>query len=261
MMESLSGSDDKICAGSVPSLHSQKSMEIFLFSRTKQRYQVSYLLKGVIAIIDMKEAVFMNEYGYVRVSAKDQNEDRQLIAMQEFPIRKDHVFTDKISGKNFDRPAYNRLIRILKPGDVLVVKSIDRLGRNYEEILEQWRVITKKIGADMVVLDMPLLDTRQVQGRDLTGTFIADLVLQILSYVAQTERDNIRQRQAEGIQAAKRRGVKFGPPEKPVPKLFFSLKESWQQGKISSRTAARMLNIHHSTFLRWIREKHEENVG
>ena len=147
-------------------------------------------------------------YGYIRVSSKEQNEDRQRIAMQEFGVAENCIFMDKQSGKDFDRPGYKRLMQKLKPDDTLVIKSIDRLGRNYEEILEQWRFITKKRQAAIVVLDMPLLDTRQ--GRDLTGTLIADIVLQLLSYVAQTEREFIRQRQAEGIAATKARGVKFG---------------------------------------------------
>ena len=158
-------------------------------------------------------------YGYVRVSTKEQCEDRQLIALREFPVAENHIFMDKLSGKDFNRPQYQKLIRRLKPHDILVVKSIDRLGRNYDEILDQWRVITKSRQADIVVLDMPLLDTRQT-GRDLTGTFVADLVLQILSYVAQTERENIRQRQQEGIAAARLRGVRYGRPRKQVPAEF-----------------------------------------
>lgn len=148
-------------------------------------------------------------YGYIRVSTKDQHEDRQMIAMQEFGVSEKHIYMDKLSGKDFDRPQYKRLLRRLKGGDTLVVKSIDRLGRDYSEIQNQWRIITKEKKANIVVLDMPLLDTRQ-KGRDLTGTFIADLVLQILSYVAQVERENIKQRQAEGIAAAKAKGVRFG---------------------------------------------------
>ena len=158
----------------------------------------------------------MKQYGYVRVSTKEQNEDRQMIALQEFPVLEKNIYMDKLSGKNFNRPQYKRLLRKLKPGDLLVVKSIDRLGRNYEEILLQWRMITKEKRVDVVVLDMPLLDTRK-SGSDLTGTFVADLVLQILSYVAQTERENIHQRQMEGIAAAKLRGVQFGRPSKAVP--------------------------------------------
>ena len=177
-----------------------------------------------------------NIYGYVRVSTKEQNEDRQLIALQEFPVPEKNVYMDKLSGKDFNRPQYRKLLKKLRPGDLLVVKSIDRLGRNYEEILLQWRIITKEKQADMVVLDMPLLDTRK-SGNDLTGTFVADLVLQILSYVAQTERENIHQRQMEGIAAAKLRGVRFGRPRKPVPEQFWKLKQDWENKKIVKGTA------------------------
>ncbi len=193
-------------------------------------------------------------YGYVRVSTKDQCEDRQLLALKEFPVPAAHIYIDKLSGKDFNRPQYQYLVQKLHPGDLLVLKSIDRLGRNYEEILEQWRIITKEKRADIVVLDMPLLDTRQT-GRDLTGTFVADLVLQILSYVAQTERENIRQRQKEGIAAAKLRGVRFGRPRKTVPEEFWQLKEAWEQKKITSREAAGRIGIAQDTFLRWVHEK------
>ena len=195
-----------------------------------------------------------NIYGYVRVSTKEQNEDRQMIALQEFPVLEKNIYMDKLSGKNFNRPQYKRLLRKLKPGDLLVVKSIDRLGRNYEEILLQWRMITKEKRVDVVVLDMPLLDTRK-SGSDLTGTFVADLVLQILSYVAQTERENIHQRQMEGIAAAKLRGVKFGRPRKTVPEQFWKLKEDWENKKITSREAAKLLSISQDTFLRWVHGK------
>lgn len=190
-------------------------------------------------------------YGYVRVSTKEQNEDRQLIALREFPVPDSNIFIDKLSGKDFNRPQYRKLLKKLRPGDLLVVKSIDRLGRNYEEILNQWRIITKEKRTDIVVLDMPLLDTRQT-GRDLTGTFVADLVLQILSYVAQTERENIRQRQLEGIAAAKLRGVRFGRPRKPVPEDFPRLKMEWENKKTTSREAAKQLGISQDTFLRWV---------
>ena len=193
-------------------------------------------------------------YGYVRVSTKEQCEDRQLIALREFPVAENHIFMDKLSGKDFNRPQYQKLIRRLKPHDILVVKSIDRLGRNYDEILDQWRVITKSRQADIVVLDMPLLDTRQ-SGRDLTGTFVADLVLQILSYVAQTERENIRQRQQEGIAAARLRGVRFGRPRKQVPAEFEWVRQQWEQGRITSRQAARQLGVAQDTFLRWAHGK------
>ena len=188
-------------------------------------------------------------YGYIRVSSKDQKEDRQIIALEEFGVSNSDIFCDKKSGKDFDRPQYKRLIKKLKPGDTLVIKSIDRLGRNYDEILEQWRFITKDKQAAIVVLDMPLLDTRQ--GRDLTGTLIADIVLQLLSYVDQTEREFIRQRQAEGIAAAKGRGVRFGRTPLVRPDSFVNVKEMWQAGEISSREAAEMLEISHTTFLRW----------
>ena len=195
----------------------------------------------------------MNIYGYTRVSARDQNMERQLIAMQEFSVPPRNIYSDKLSGKDFERPQYKKLLRRLKSSDILVVKSIDRLGRNYNEILEQWRIITKEKHADVVVLDMPLLDTRQ--GRDLTGTLIADIVLQLLSYVAQTEREYIRQRQAEGIAAAKARGVRFGRPCKPIPEEFPQIRELWLSKTIHSRQAARMLNVSQDTFLRWTHSK------
>ena len=190
--------------------------------------------------------------GYIRVSTKEQNEDRQLIAMQELGIASDNIFIDKQSGKNFDRPAYQQLIKMLKPTDTLVVKSIDRLGRNYSEILEQWRIITKEKHSNIVVIDMPLLDTRKNQ--DLVGTLIADIVLQLLSYVAQTEREFIRQRQAEGIAAAKARGVKFGRDSIKRPDNFYPVFQQWRSGSISSKLAAKMLNVSHTTFLKWSKE-------
>jgi len=192
------------------------------------------------------------EYGYVRVSTKEQNEHRQIIALREFGIADKRIFMDKQSGKDFQRTNYNRMVRKLKTGDTLVIKSIDRLGRNYEEILEQWRIITKEKQVAIVVLDMPLLDTRQ--HRDLTGMLIADIVLQLLSYVAQTEREFIRQRQAEGIAAAKERGVQFGRKPLDRPDEFYSLRLQWLDGIISARAAARCLGITHSTFLRWVNE-------
>lgn len=195
-------------------------------------------------------------YGYIRVSTREQNEDRQKIAMQEFGVPPDCVYMDKQSGKDFDRPGYQGLLRKLKSDDTLIIKSIDRLGRDYEEILEQWRVITKEKRAAIVVLDMPLLDTRQ--GRDLTGTLIADIVLQLLSYVAQTEREFIRQRQAERIAAAKANGVRFGrcPLEKPPE--FESLREKWVDGKLSARAAAARLGVTHKTFIKWSTEANGE---
>lgn len=193
-----------------------------------------------------------NVYGYVRVSTKDQNEARQVIAMQEFGVDEQNVFIEKQSGKNFNRPKYHALIRKLKKDDTLVIKSIDRLGRNYDEIIEQWRIITKEKQVAIVVLDMPLLDTRQ--GRDLTGTLIADIVLQLLSYVAQTEREFIKRRQAEGIAAAKARGVHFGVKPKEKPPEFELYYERWLQGDISARTAANALQVTHPTFLKWTKE-------
>lgn len=195
-----------------------------------------------------------NVYGYIRVSTKEQNEDRQVLALKGLQIKEENLFVDKQSGKDFHRPQYERMVRKLKKDDLLYVKSIDRLGRSYGDILEQWRILTKEKGVDIVVLDMPLLDTRQT-GRDLTGTFVADLVLQILSYVAQTERENIRQRQKEGIAAAKLRGVQFGRPRKPVPEGFSTLKERWEKREITSRQAAKELHIAQDTFLRWAREQ------
>ena len=185
-------------------------------------------------------------YGYVRVSTQEQNETRQLAAMRGFGVEGKNIVVEKMSGKDFRRPRYRKLVKALQPGDVLVVKSIDRLGRNYDEILEQWGVITKKRKAAIVVLDMPLLDTRQ--GRDLTGTLIADIVLQLLSYVAQTERENIRQRQAEGIAAAKARGGRFGPPPKALPDNFEQLRQAWRSKQMSLRAAAETCGVPRSTF-------------
>lgn len=195
-----------------------------------------------------------NIYGYVRVSSKDQCEDRQLLALKEFGVVERNIYTDKISGKNFNRPQYHRLMKKLKQGDVVVILSIDRLGRNYDEIQNQWRIITKVKQVDIVVLDMPLLDTRKKGDQDLTGTFIADMVLQILAYVAQIERENIKQRQKEGIYAAKSRGVIFGRPRKDVPQNFKEIKNQCLQNQITSRQAAKALGIAQSTFLRWVQE-------
>ncbi len=187
-----------------------------------------------------------NTYGYVRVSTREQNDARQLAAMREFGVDEKNIVTEKLSGKDFNRPRYQHLVKKLRPEDVLVVKSIDRLGRNYEEILEQWAYITKERGAAIVVLDMPLLDTRQ--GRDLTGTLIADIVLQLLSYVAQTERENIHQRQAEGIAAAKARGVRFGAPCRALPDNFEDLRQAWRSGQLTLRAAAEVCGIPKTTF-------------
>ena len=188
----------------------------------------------------------MAEYGYIRVSSRGQNEERQLIAMRELKIPGTHIFTDKQSGKDFDRPQYRRLVRRLKKDDILYIKSIDRLGRNYKEILEQWRVLTKEREVDIVVLDMPLLDTRR--GKDLMGTFLSDIVLQVLSFVVENERANIRQRQAEGIAAAKARGVRFGRPPRPLPENFREVHRQWRNKKITLRQAAEACGMPEGTF-------------
>ena len=190
-------------------------------------------------------------YGYIRVSTREQNDDRQRAALENFGVSAKNVFVDKQSGKDFARPQYRRLMRKIKAGDTLVIKSIDRLGRNYAEILEQWRVITKEKKAAIVVIDTPLLDTRQRQ--DIIGTLIADLVLQIMSAFAQIERDFIRQRQAEGIAAAKARGVKFGRQPLPKPDNYYEVISLWKTGKISGRKAAKLLGVSNFTFIRWTR--------
>lgn len=191
-------------------------------------------------------------YGYVRVSTKDQNEARQLAALQAFGVAAENIVVEKRSGKDFQRPGYQSLVQTLGPGDVLVVQSIDRLGRNYREILDQWAYLTKTRRTAVVVLDMPLLDTRT--GRDLTGTLIADIVLQLLSYVAETERRNLRQRQAEGIAAAQARGTHFGRTRMELPQDFHRLAQCWRRGEISSRSAAKLLGISYQTFLRRAKE-------
>lgn len=187
------------------------------------------------------------EYGYARVSSKEQTEQRQIIALTEFGVSSKNIYMDKQSGKDFERPRYKCLIKRLRPGDLLVVQSIDRLGRNYSEILEQWRLITKKKRADILVLDMPLLDTRS-QGRDLMGTFLSDIVLQVLSFASENERINIRQRQAEGIAAAKSRGVRFGRPPRPLPDNFHILYQKWRAGKITGTAAAKACGMPLATF-------------
>ena len=194
----------------------------------------------------------MEIYGYVRVSSTDQNEDRQMLALRKQNIAEKNIYIDKLSGQDFNRPSYKRLIQKLQAGDLLYILSIDRLGRNYEEIQNQWRVLTKEIGADICVIDMPLLDTRQ--GKDLMGTFIADLVLQILSFVAQNERENIRKRQLQGIAAAKARGVHFGRPEKGLPPEFVSLVKQWENKKITLAEVLKQCKISESTFYRRLRE-------
>lgn len=194
----------------------------------------------------------MKTYGYVRVSAKDQNEDRQLIALRERGVDEKNIYTDKQSGKDFERPNYKKMICKLKAGDLLYIISIDRLGRNYEEIQNQWRVLTKEIGVDICVLDMPMLETRN--GKDLMGTFIADLVLQILSFVAQNERENIKKRQTEGIAAAKAKGVKFGRPKKNLPDDFGKIVEQWECREIRLEEALKKCKMSKSTFYRKLSE-------
>ena len=190
----------------------------------------------------------MNIYGYVRVSSLDQNEDRQLRTMSELKVPNENVFVDKQSGKDFERPEYQRMLKNVSAGDLIYVVSIDRLGRNYDEIQQQWKKLTKEIGVDLCVLDMPILDTRK--GKDLMGTFVADLVLQILSFVAETERDHIRQRQAEGIAASRLRGVQFGRPPKKVPENFMELVQMWKEKKITHSELLDMCEISESTLYR-----------
>lgn len=194
----------------------------------------------------------MSDFGYVRVSSTDQNEDRQMLDLMELKIPRENIYMDKQSGKDFNRPSYAAMLRVLNKGDVVYIKSIDRLGRNYNEILEQWRILTKDMSVDVVVLDMPLLDTRV--GKDLLGTFIADLILQVLSFVAQNERENIRKRQAEGIRAAKLRGVVFGRPIIKIPDNFPFLVREWEQGRITVNDIAERSNMSVSTFYRRLRE-------
>lgn len=202
----------------------------------------------------IKEDISVALYGYIRVSTKDQNPDRQYIALNEYKVCKKDIYIDKMSGKDFQRPQYQKLLKRLREGDCIIIKSIDRLGRDYTEILKEWRKITMTIGANIRVIDMPLLNTEAPHG-DLTGKFISDLVLQILAYVAETERTFIKQRQSEGIAAAKAKGVKFGADRKDLPEGFNSYCEKWQQGKISTRDAAKKLGMCHSTFYRRCREK------
>lgn len=192
------------------------------------------------------ETIDNNRYGYIRVSSKDQNEDRQLIALKEAGVPEKNIYIEKRSGKDFDRPQYRRLIRRMKRDDLLYIKSIDRLGRNYTEILEQWRLLTKNKGIDIVVLDMPLLDTRR--GKDLMGTFLSDIVLQVLSFVAENERTNIRLRQAEGIAAAKAKGIRFGRVPKPLPENFHTVYQRWKSGEITGTAAAKECGMPLSTF-------------
>ena len=197
-------------------------------------------------------------YGYIRVSSRDQNEDRQIIAMRKLKIPEKQIYIDKQSGKDFDRPAYKRMVKKLRQGDLLYILSIDRLGRNYEEIQNIWRCLTKEIGVDICVIDMPLLDTRQ--GKDLMGAFIADLVLQILSFVAQSERENIRNRQAEGIAAAKKRGVKFGRPSRPLPQNFHAVHREWRDKKMTLQQAANACEMPVGTFYAKARKMEAEQT-
>lgn len=188
----------------------------------------------------------MSVYGYIRVSSKDQKEDRQQIALKEVGVDLQNIYVDKQSGKDFNRPQYKKMLRKLKKDDLLYIKSIDRLGRNYEEILQQWRILTKEKGVDIVVLDMPLLDTRR--GKDLMGTFLSDIVLQVLSFVAENERTNIKQRHAEGIAAAKAQGIKFGRPPLPLPDNFYEVHKAWRSNKITLKQAAEACNMPVGTF-------------
>lgn len=199
----------------------------------------------------------MEYYGYIRVSTKEQNPERQILAMQEQQIRKKNIYMDKMSGQDFSRPQYQKLLKRLQKGDVLVIKSIDRLGRDYREILKQWQKITGEIGVDIQVIDMPLLNTNRSH-ENLTGVFISDLVLQILAYVAETERAFIKQRQAEGIAAAKQRGIRFGCRKQELPENFETYYQMWNEGKISLRKAAEVLQMNHTTFYRRCREKKEK---
>ena len=225
--------------------NSSPTLEVGVFSIEKDKCP-GMLKEGKIFQANGKEESIGMIYGYIRVSSKEQNEDRQMIAMREFSIPNGNIFTDKQSGKDFQRPQYRKLVRKLKKDDLLYIKSIDRLGRNYAEILEQWRILTKEKGINIVVLDMPLLDTRR--GKDLMGTFLSDIVLQVLSFVAENERANIRQRQAEGIAAAKARGVRFGRPARPLPENFPEVYQRWKSGKITGTAAAKECRMPLSTF-------------
>ena len=199
----------------------------------------------------------MTEYGYVRVSSTDQNEERQISALREKQILQKNIYKDKQSGKDFVRPEYKKMLKRLKAGDLLYILSIDRLGRNYKEIQNQWRILTKEIGVDICVIDMPLLDTRN--GKDLMGTFIADIVSQILSFVAQSERENIKKRQSEGIAAAKKRGVRFGRPEKPIPEGFAETVKLWEKKEIDIKAVLEMCGLKEATFYRRLREYRMKN--
>lgn len=203
-------------------------------------------LELLIQDLARKKSVMENVYGYIRVSSRDQNEDRQMSVMKELHIPEKNIFMDKQSGKDFERPQYRKMVSKVRKDDLLYIKSIDRLGRNYSEILEQWSILTKNKGIDIMVLDMPLLDTRR--GKDLIGTFLSDIVLQVLSFVAENERTNIHQRQAEGITAAKARGVRFGRPPAQLPKNFCRVYKQWKNGEITGLAAAEACNMPMSTF-------------
>jgi DNA invertase Pin-like site-specific DNA recombinase len=205
----------------------------------------------------MKGEIMTDVFGYIRVSTREQNEDRQLIALKGKSVPEKNIYVDKQSGKDFKRPMYIKMLKKIKKDDLLVIKSIDRLGRNYGEILEQWRILTKDRGIDIVVLDMPLLDTRR--GKDLLGTFLSDIVLQVLSFVAENERTNIRQRQAEGIAAAKRRGVRFGRPPRPLPGNFAEIYHEWKEGRVTGIAAADLCGMPMSTF-RYRADQYERTV-
>ena len=206
--------------------------------------------------IDKGEITMKKIYGYVRVSTKEQKEDRQILAMEEVHVPIENIYVDKQSGKDFNRPMYQKMLRKLKKDDLVYIKSIDRLGRDYKEILEQWRVLTKEKKVDLVVIDMPMLDTRL--GKDLMGTFLSDIVLQVLSFVAENERKNIKQRQREGIEAAKLRGVQFGRPETPMPENFSKVYEQWMKKEINGTEAAKRCNITRATFYRRAKERKEQ---
>lgn len=214
--------------------------------RKKKKQREKENAKGKFVSYGRKGDTMANVYGYIRVSSREQNEDRQMIAFHELSIPAKNIFIDKQSGKDFERPSYKRMVRRMKKDDLLYIKSIDRLGRNYEEILEQWRILTKEKGIDIIVLDMPLLDTRR--GKDLMGTFLSDIVLQVLSFVAENERTNIRQRQAEGIAAAKARGIKFGRPAIPYPDNFREIHHDWRKKKITLQQAADACGMPVGTF-------------
>ena len=221
-----------------PFIQSAEATRAGTVRKAKHHFKRHYTKGGLIAI--------SNTYGYIRVSTREQNEDRQLIALREMSIPEQNIFMDKQSGKDFNRPQYKKLVKKLKPDDLLYIKSIDRLGRNYEEIQNQWRILTKEKKIDIVVLDMPLLDTRR--GKDLMGTFLSDIVLQVLSFVAENERTTIRQRQREGIAAAKARGVRFGRPPRPLPENYHSAYQRWKAGVITGTAAAKECGMPLSTF-------------